>query len=172
MINHIQTLLLNESASVIQATLPESTYGYIAPEYQAIALPKNTEPVYALLFSAADNLGAKLHLVQQLLPLFGSPEFSEYASFFDSRVVGKPTPPKSIFDFYSTTDGSVAFPIQVVNSKDTPLTFTLSGNSLIDEKLASLYRVFGETTETVKKFTALLFAIVFQLEAVRMKVEA
>lgn len=171
MINHVQTLLLNESASVVQATLSETEYGYIDPIFTQVKVDGSIDGIYKELFSGSTVLADKMRLVKLLLPYFHDPEFADTLSAFDQRVATREKVPTSIFDFYTSSRENPG-PLSISHllaSANAPAAFLPSGDELLDRLLPRLQNVYSTSKEDVRRFSALLFAIVVHLEASRLR---
>jgi hypothetical protein len=172
MINHIQTLLLNESASVVQTVLPEAEYGYIDPTFTKVTADANIRGVYEELFSGSSSLSDRLHTVKLALPYFRDPEFANIAPAFDQRTVAQEKTPTSVFDFYVSSgyEGPKLLPVsRLLSSTMAPMAFLPSGNELLDTLLPGLQDIYSASREDSRRLSALLFAVVIHLEASRLK---
>lgn len=170
MINHLQTLLLNENAALVEK-LPQEDYGWIDHSFRQIGLDKDIREVYALLFNDTENsLPSRLARVRAYLPLFELPELRALRKEFDQRVIYPPEEPASIFSFYRQKgDSSQVDSVKVLGSSAVFRAFSIIGNSSLDRSIELAKEIFQGTKETPLRMGALLFAVVFHLEVSRRR---
>ena len=100
MINHIRTLLLNESGG-LGYPIDYPGEEYVPADYAPVALPAALDGVHAALFGRkdADRAFKNLRLRQITTLLHAEPTLKEYVSYFDSRVTYFPDIKKDLFNY-------------------------------------------------------------------------
>lgn len=163
MVNHIQTLLLNESASRVISELNLKDYGYINSKFTSISLPSDIKLVYDSIIPETEPQ-LKLNRVKQLLVYTEAPEFSKFLSLFDTRATYKRTTVQNIPEFYNNIHSSTELDMNsCILAGSTTSIFNASDTSSFNLVLKELYELYLKSPETVKKFSALLFALIVQL---------
>jgi len=169
MVNHVQTLLLNESASDVQSALSPDEYGYIDKSFTGVVPDRWVSGVYADMFSGVTDIRAKLLRARYFESFAYSPEFSWLPDGLDPRRTRRPDAPSDVFDFFSDNasaeaDGPSLVP-SVLSSPSAHLAFTPTGDGLADRPLEAMKEIFESSPEGVRKFAALVCAVVLHLHA-------
>ena len=169
MINHIQTLLINEDAETVAKDFGTASRWYTDPSFVPATVTGNLEAILDMLLppSTADEARRRLDFY---LRCFTAPEFTKYFQMFDTRMTGVEQLPGSIAEFYrglAHVDLDVVHP--VVTSRYSSQIFLKVGDTDIDAALAELYEIYGKSREDIKRFTAVVFAVALNLEYLRIK---
>lgn len=167
MVNHVQTLLLNESAATVQSGLDEEEYGYIDHSFAGVVPDRWVSGIYSFLFDGVDGLDARLARARALERFAYSPEMSWLPDGLDPRRTSRPEPPSSVFGFYAgmSSDTDPGLVSAALARPDSHLAFTPTGLGLVDGPLESAKAVFESSKEESRKFAALVCAVVLHLHA-------
>lgn len=170
MINHIQTLLLNESASAVTSELDIKNYGYIDSKFASIPLTPSLRLLYDVIIPEK-SIQTKLNRVKQLLVYTESPEFSKFLPLFDTRVTYSRDYTQDITNFYNNIPTSTELDMHnCILAGSTSPVFNISDTNRLYPTLRELHELFLKSPETVKRFSALLFAMIIQLHTNYTKV--
>src|SRR5271166_5192327 len=97
MINHLRTLLLNESSS----TIPLPNYPgeeYVPSGFVSAPLPPFLNDVYVLMFGSRPDRAMKNYRLRELMTILHTSELAEFVYALDQRVTYWPPMNDSIFN--------------------------------------------------------------------------
>lgn len=163
MVNHVRTLLLNESH------LTQGVPGWcIDARFSKIDLKKSVAEFCSVLFSGLNSVQSRAKRVDCVIPFVYAPEFSSFISGLDPRVT-VPTFPDvrtgTVPSFYKAITGDTfAFVDECLSSFSSSMLFQHTGDVDVDSKLDGLYTIKAESKETSKKFSACMVAVVLLLD--------
>lgn len=159
MINHIQTLLLNESASTVLRELSVAAYGYIDPSYVQVPVNQPAWAAYYGLFSEESDISTRLSMATKLADSLSSPELADLVSRFDTRRIPPADP--IVLD--------TELPVSIVSVEGVSSVFYPTGVGVMDEIAAKAKKLFDSSPETTKKLSAVVLSLSAHLEAARLK---
>ena len=175
MVNHIRTLLLNESSFDIAES--GARCWYVDDSFAPAKLSGGLMRAYSSIFVDAGSIDGKIDRINSVMPFVLDPEFDSYVGAFDRRSTvpsdSRPVGPSSIYDFYGTLSNDTPFYVDsVVSSTDMPSVFQSTGDTITDRNLSDLYKRYSYGFETTKRFSACVLAIVFRLDLLNKKSKA
>jgi len=163
MVNHVRTLLLNESAAV--PGLPEWV---IDGFFISLKLKPYVKRLYDDVFGEGATVDEKVHAVDILMPFVMEPEFSSFISGIDGRMTVDDRPKVStgsVFSFYKNINpGSSDMVSRVLSSTNSTMVFQHVGDADVDSKLDGLYLIRTGSKESSKAFSSCIVALVVLLD--------
>lgn len=174
MLNHVRTLLLNESAANVDAW-------YVDPSFVQINIRGDDMAAFhGLLFYGTNSVMDKERRVSEVMPFALDVEFSDVRSLFDTRVTvasdhaDKPVKYSTVFSFYRTlSDESMDTANRCVSSVSTPQLFSWDDENRdqMTEGVRRMQSVYSGSKELCKRFSACLWAYLIRLERIRLERE-
>lgn len=166
MINHIRTLLLNESAVL---TFNMDGMWLIDHSFEKIDMSGPALNLREALFEGTDSLEDRIKRVDQFMPFILDPEFAGYFGMFDGRITVSSDVDRSgvgtVYEFYRTMRTPFSNRIdEIVKSQYAPLVFQHTGDVSVDKALDELYKLYAKGFESSKRLSACLYAIVLKYD--------
>lgn len=166
MINHIRTLLLNESAV--------STFGVpgmwlVDHSFEKIDMSGPAFNLHESLFGEAATVEDRVKRVDQLMPFVLDPEFDGYFCMFDRRMTVSSDMDRvrtgTVYDFYRTMRTPFSNRVdEIVNSQYSALSFQHTGDVAVDAALDELYKIYTKGFESSKRLSACVYSIVLKYD--------
>lgn len=171
MINHIRTLLLNESAT--------STFGVdgiwlVDHSFEKLDMSGPALNLHEALFSGASTTEERVKRVDQLMPFVLDPEFSGYFGMFDTRMTVLQDTERvktgTVYDFYRTMRVPFSNKVgEIVNNQYSALVFQHTKDVSVDSSLDELYKIYAKGFESSKRLSACLYAIILKYDLMYRK---
>lgn len=166
MINHVRTLLLNESAV---STLSVEGMWLVDHSFEKIAMSGPAFNLHEALFSGTSTIEDRVKRVDQFMPFLLDPEFSGYFRMFDDRITVLAdvdrVKPGTVYDFYRTLRTPFSNRIdEIANSQYAPLVFQHADDVSTDNALDELYKIYAKGFESSKRLSACLYAVVLKYD--------
>ena len=168
MINHIRTLLLNETQTSLSQHGFE--YGYpwlVSPKFSGIRIPDNLVPLRNAIFSGADSIDDRIRRVEAIMSLLGAVDMSEFRSLFDGRSTVTGTRQSfSIRELFTNSKyASSGFEKTLLDrARSTKGLYASTGRTDSDPALHELSRLAGDSFEWPLRVAAVVFAYCIQLD--------
>jgi len=175
MIDHVKTLLLNESASYLVSAFPDLVSWPIDQSFTAVKLGPGMESLYNMVFPYTNltprgMVAGKLDAIGRLMPYINAPELATSLSVFDGRVSSDSPHPSDVFGFHSVMSGSSSCASELaLLSNDAMEAFYPTGVGRLDPVLASLKAKFQNSTASSAKIGAAAISMAIQIEALRLR---
>ena len=166
MINHIRTLLLNESAV---STFGANGMWLVDHSFEKIQMSGPAFNLHDTLFNGTSALEDRIKRVDQFMPFILDPEFSGYFGMFDGRMTVLSDVDRvktgTVYDFYRTLRTPFSNRIdEIVNSQYSALVFQHTMDVTTDAALDELYKIYAKGFESSKRLSACLYAIVLKYD--------
>lgn len=168
MVNHIRTLLLNESQATLSTKgMPYGEPWYVSPKFSGIDIPDRLLPVYRALFLDTDTVDDKAGRIDAVMSLLNAVEMRQFICVFDTRTtVDADRASFSIRELFDKSKwSSSGFEERVVDAAmSTPGLFAFTGNKDTDYVLGKLKGLAYGSFEFELKVAAIVLAYCIQLE--------
>lgn len=175
MVNHIRTLLLNETqASLGSQGFPYGFPWYVSPSFLSIDVPERLKPFERSLFGDSPDVDSRINVISAIMPIVHAPDLKEFYEFFDTRsTVSDDTAVidsvRSFFGRIESSESSVGAEF-ISSLKSSYGLFSKTGNVDIDKFVDRLKLLFDGAFESSIKIGSAVLAYCFQLEAIRTSV--
>jgi hypothetical protein len=168
MVNHVRTLLLNESQyGLLEAGFPYGSPWVVSPRFEPVRVPEGLVPVRNAVFSGTDSWESRINRVEAVMSVLGAVDMSPFMSAFDTRSTVTETgclrSIRGLFDRIPSASGG--FEQAVIDSaRGAPGLFALTGVQSLDEVIPALSFLARGSFEWEMRFSAIVLAYCAQLE--------
>lgn len=170
MINHVRTLLLNET----QTSLSEAGYDYgypwyVSPSFSGVDIPNGLLQLNKALFSGCSSLDDRISRVWSIMSLLESVDMEEFLSVFDNRSTVHDRHSFSIRELFDNSKfSSSGFFNEVLSSLGSAIgLFRHVGNPDFDPVLDKLFDMAHGSFEAPLRVASIILAYCMQLENAR-----
>lgn len=169
MINHVRTLLVNETAK----TAANISSVYTPPNYIPVTVPVEFRTLQAAIFPPGFTLAERITLVDSLMCILHTGELERYSLLFDPRVTYAQTAPAQLIDICSTTTQLRTALTALLSRLERLPTMGFIHTHLFQwptyvGPLGDLAQIYTASTEGLLRLGALILAYAYQLERKRI----
>ena len=171
MINHVRTLLLNESQhSLMDAGFPYGVPWVVSPKFEVVDVPKRISGVRDAIFFGTSSWQSRFDRVNAVMSVLGAVDMSPFLGMFDTRSTVPETEGLSsvrgLFD--KSRESSSGFEQPVIESvRGAPTLFAATGIRDVDDALPALSGLARGSFEWETRFSSIVLGYCAQLEGVR-----
>ena len=172
MVNHVRTLLLNETqTSLSEAGLPYGSPWFTSPRFSGVKVPPGLSRVYSAVFSGCDGLSERIDRVNVVMTMLAAPDMAPFMGLFDTRSTVEPESSGSIRELFDlSTHSSGGFYDSVMQAaRSSAGLFAHVGDSSVDESLDKLAGMARGSFESTMKVASVIVALCVQLDKARTK---
>ena len=172
MINHIRTLLLNETqGSLGRSGLPYGVPWFVSPSFLGVEVPDRLVPFRDALFRGAVGLDGRIDRVNAVMTVLSAPDMSEFVGLFDGRSTVENESARTVSDLYrNMRSASGGFDSAVLGGSWTSCgLYSPTGDAKFDRALPRLMSIGCSPFEFVPSVAAPILAYCIQLEGLRVK---
>lgn len=167
MVNHIRTLLLNETqTSLQQAGLAYGDPWLVSPRFSGVEVPHGLLPVHDGIFSGVETLQDRIARVDAVASILAAKDMRRYVDLFDRRVtVPLARCASSVLELYSNRHlVSEGFEAAILDgAKGSTGLYAAVGNYVFDVALRELQHMASESFEQPLRVSAIVLAYCAQL---------
>lgn len=172
MVNHVRTLLLNETqASLGAAGYPYGEPWYVSPAFDSVRVPAGLSRFRDAIFFDTQSLDDRIYRVNAVIPFVEAPDLADQYSVLDARST-VPVASASVSSVREIFDGaklaSNGFEGRVILvAKGSPDLFSSVKDGTLDKAVSDLGKMALGSFESSVRVGASILAYCIQLEAVR-----
>ena len=170
MVNHVRTLLLNETqASLRSAGRPYGDPWVVSPSFSAVAVPGRLVPFQDAVFVGASSLQDRISRVDAVMSVISAPDLSEFLGLFDTRSTVSTEPISTVSGLYAALPGSSEGFEDAISRGSWAQCglYAPIGDRRMDGALARLFSIHSSSFECVPRVAAPILAYCVQLEGAR-----
>ncbi len=175
MVNHVETLLLNETESGLRLHgMGNGDPWYIDPEFSsAVRVPDGLKPITSSLFDGIDQADrrARSERVLSAVSLCMNGEILPFLNMLDGRrtiVYGKPKSIRGLYSVMGMSDSGFENGV-VASYVESSGLFSSVGVPCIDKAVSSLAGIVRSCREQVVRFGAVVVLLAYQLDFARRR---
>jgi hypothetical protein len=170
MINHIRTLLLNETqASLSEAGLKYGEPWPVSGSFDKVEIPRGVLPLYRAVFYGCDTLEDRIDRVNAVMSILGAVDMGAFMGLLDTRSTVSAPGSFSIRELFdASSHGSHGFYDAVLRAAPSCTgLFSSVGSPVIDEALPKLSGMVRGSFESPIRVAAAILAMCIQLDRAR-----